>query len=75
MPSIVSHAWIPIKKDAPADALREFEKGGKVLATPGIVHAYQGISTDPNEPNHVELLAREFPTYTYLVCNRTNDGS
>ncbi|KAJ4391452.1 hypothetical protein N0V93_005069 [Gnomoniopsis smithogilvyi] len=57
MPSVVSHAWIPTKKDASADALKDFEKGGKVLATPGLVHAYQGISTDPNEPNHVELLA------------------
>lgn len=70
MPSVVSHAWIPIKKDAPADVLKDFQKGGKALETKGLLHAYQGTAVDPNEPNHVEMVARESHTLAPILLNR-----
>lgn len=56
--SVVSVAWIPVKKDAEGSAgaksLGEMKE--KILSAPGLTHSYHGKGQDPEEPASIEIF-------------------
>ncbi|CAN8096697.1 unnamed protein product [Discula destructiva] len=59
MPSIVLHAWVPLKKDFESSPAAQVIKEAmpKALASANLVHAYRGKGIDPNEPPASELIS------------------